>query len=155
MSTTPRFLRHSDLNSSYLSNEGNISQLRPDLPLTKFVKTLLGLYKYGIIQNDVHGENSQISHVMHRVLGGGGGEKGNTSSSDVSVFAIVILTLGLILITEGVLHSLDYLAHERKFFRKTLTTCYRECKFNTSETRIFLTILKNIDAFFYSVSPLE
>jgi len=76
-------------------------------------------------------ESSQISHVMHRLLGGGGGGKGDESDaggSDVSVFAIVILTLGLILITEGVLHTLDYFAHERKFFRKTLTTCYRECK---------------------------
>lgn len=130
MTSRPRFLRHRYLNSVPSLSEG-ISELRHELPLTKILKTLVKLYYYRPAEEEIN-EHSRISHFTHRILGGGGGGgsgESNSGGADISVFAIVVLTLGLILITEGVLHTLDHFASERKFFRKTLNTCYRECKF--------------------------
>jgi hypothetical protein len=131
MKSSPKFLRHRYLNS-VASLSGNIgSESHNQLPLTKIAKTLVNFYFVSTAEYEPN-ERRRISHMMHRILGGdgaGGSGESNSGGADISVFAIVILTLGLILITERILHTLDCFANERMFFRKTLNTCYRECKF--------------------------
>jgi hypothetical protein len=76
------------------------------------------------------GSNDMYFHQIYRLLGGGA--EGSNSSSEAdsqdSIFAVVILTLGLILVVESILHRLDHYAKRRAFFRETLSACYRECK---------------------------
>jgi hypothetical protein len=47
---------------------------------------------------------------------------------DYSILAVVVLTLGLILIVELVRHHIDHLAHGRPFFIAVLESVYAECK---------------------------
>lgn len=43
-------------------------------------------------------------------------------------FALLIFTLGLVLIVELSLHVLDHRAHRHFFIREVLKTVYKECK---------------------------
>lgn len=47
---------------------------------------------------------------------------------DYSVLSVAVMTLGLILLVEGIRHRLDHEAKHRPFFKVVLETTYGECK---------------------------
>jgi len=61
---------------------------------------------------------------------------------DYSILSIAVVSLGLLLIVEFMLHQLDHLAHRRKFFKIVTRTFYRECKLRNC------TCLKDEEAYF-------
>jgi hypothetical protein len=50
-----------------------------------------------------------------------------TLQIDYSVLAVLVMTLGLIMIVEVVRHRLDYAAKNRPFFKNLLDGVYTEC----------------------------
>lgn len=49
-----------------------------------------------------------------------------TQSAEVSIYLIIILTLALVLLIEGLRRKLDALAHGHQFFQTVLELIYRE-----------------------------
>ena len=47
---------------------------------------------------------------------------------DYSILAVMVCTLGLILVVELIRHHLDHKAESRPFFQAVLTSVYSECK---------------------------
>jgi len=56
---------------------------------------------------------------------------------DYSILSVAVLTLGLLLAVEFLLHQLDHLAHHRRFFQSVVTTFYKECKFTGTNLLCF------------------
>ena len=111
--TSPRFLRRHD----YLSFA--------TLPGKESGSALLAFFN--LWSKERLASNDQGFHRTQRMLGGGKSDH-SSSGAGFGIFAIVIFTLGLILVVESILHRLDHYAKGREFFREILSTCYRECK---------------------------
>ena len=134
MTVNPRYLRHRDLSSSYLLNKGADTELHHVMLPTAMENTLASLSS--LEAKETIASNDMYFHQIYRLLGGkteGGNSSSETNSEDSiysreSVFAVVVLTLGLILVVETILHRLDHHAKRRAFFRETLSACYRECE---------------------------
>ncbi len=63
--------------------------------------------------------------MSSRSLASGGG---GPVQLDYTVFAMAVLTMGLLLIVEVIRHGLDRMAQGRDFFETVLKTVYHECK---------------------------
>ena len=61
--------------------------------------------------------------VVGRQLAGGGGIE-----LDYTVFAMAVLTMGLLLIVEVIRHGIDRMAQGHDFFETVLKTVYHECE---------------------------
>ena len=61
-----------------------------------------------------------------RLLGGGGGK---AIELDYTVFAMAMMTMGLLLIVEVIRHKLDQMTKGSDFFETVMNTVYHECKF--------------------------
>jgi hypothetical protein len=129
----------------------------PDLPLTSMIRSFLNLANYLFGKDNTHvtwGGHQSISesnldsaswswtdgdefeeisdHANYYHYANSETRRLASSSGlsvDYSILSIAILTLGLLLVVELILHKLDELAKERKFFRHVLHTFYRECKY--------------------------
>ena len=132
MTSSPRFLRH--------PYDG--LELRSDLPFTTIATTVIN-YFHRRDRDEM--DNEYYPRNYQRGLAGGG----ESFSVSYTIFSVAVLTLGLLMITEVILHTLDHYAKERKFFRQVLNTFYRECKFNFPATlKDLLNFLANL------ISPL-
>ena len=68
----------------------------------------------------------EIDMTSSRLLGGAGG--GNTLELDYTIFAMAVMTMGLLLIVEVIRYKLDQMTKGSDFFETVMKTVYHECK---------------------------
>jgi hypothetical protein len=74
------------------------------------------------------GNENRLDGEMDRSLGSSSSSYA-TLQIDYSVLAVLVMTLGLILVVEVARHRLDYAAKNRPFFKNVLDGVYTECTY--------------------------
>ena len=87
----------------------------------------------------------------HRFLAKGKEEKTSGYRVDYSVLSVAVMTLGLIMVVEVVLHNLDHAAHGRPYFTAVLENIYTERK--QAESTMFLIWFTSSGSHFFLFSP--
>eukprot|EP00977_Amphora_coffeiformis_P009509 scaffold2193_cov171-Amphora_coffeaeformis.AAC.15 len=93
-----------------------------------------------------HGPQEDLGYdeadEWHRFLAKEKEEKTSGFRVDYSVLSVAVMTLGLIMVVEVVLHNLDHAAHGRPYFTAVLENIYSERKETDDERNIDASFLK-------------
>jgi len=96
-----------------------------DIPFYSEYSVLID-HDHRILQDDKYASNSYGSTTS--TYGGSSPNADWKGVVDYSILSVAVLTLGLLLVVEFMLHQLDHMASHRRFFKIVTRTFYRECE---------------------------